>query len=322
MTELGVLHSPGPRVRARQRRRRRRRREAALAAVLALGALLVFMSATATGPRLTPAHAIARHRPKPLTYGTALARTQLNVRLKLPLTSGMLFDVRTGRVLWQRDPDQPLPIASLTKMMTALIVVAHAKPSAHVVITPQAVHFSGSGMGVLPLGKRARLLTLLYGLMLPSGNDAAIALAQHVAGTQGRFVAMMNARAGAMHLGCTHFASPSGIVDKDNYSCAVDLAVLAHAVLEQHLLATIVASRSAVMPLPVKSGKVWLYNNNPLLRLRYPGADGVKTGYTSVAGTCLVAAARRGRRWLGVVLIHSADIYDQAVQLLNAGFAS
>jgi len=322
MTELGVLHSPGPRVRARQRRRRRRRREAALAAVLALGVLLVFMSATATGPRLTPARAIARHRAKPSTYATALARTQVNVKLKLPLTSGMLFDVRSGRVLWQRDPDQPLPIASLTKMMTALVVVAHAKPSEHVLITPAAVHFSGSGMGVLPVRKWALLLTLLYGLMLPSGNDAAIALAQHVAGSEGKFVAMMNARAGAMKLGCTHFASPSGIVDQDNYSCAVDLAVLAHAVLKQPLLATIVASRSAVMPLPVKTGKVWLYNNNPLLRLGYPGADGVKTGYTSVAGTCLVATARRGRRWLGVVLIHSGDIYDQAVQLLNAGFAA
>ncbi len=320
MTELGVLHSPGPRVRARQRRRRRRRLEAVLSAVLAFGLLLAFMASVATGPRPTTVRAVAGHKAKAPTYGIAWARTRVNIELKLPLTSGMLFDVRTGRVLWARDTGQPLPIASLTKMMTALVVVAHARPSERVPITRAAVHFSGSGMGVLPQGKKARLLTLLYGLMLPSGNDGAIALAQHVAGSQARFVAMMNGRARAMGLGCTHFTSPSGIIDQGNYSCAVDLAIVAHAVLEQPLLAKIVASRSAVMPLPVKTGKVWLYNNNPLLRLSYPGADGVKTGYTSVAGTCLVASARRGRRWLGVVLIHSGNIYDQAVQLLNAGF--
>ena len=158
--------------------------------------------------------------------------------------------------------------------------------------------------------------------MLPSGNDAAIALAQHVAGSQRRFVAMMNARARAMHLGCTRFSSVSGIVDRGNHSCAVDLARIAHAVLERPLLARIVASRSAVLPLPVKGGKVYLYNNNPLMYLRYRGVDGVKTGYTQAAGRCLVAAARRGGRWLGVVLLHSTDPSMQAQQLLDAGFAA
>src|SRR5205807_8839637 len=109
-------------------------------------------------------------------------------RLKLPLTSGMLFDVRTGAVLWQRAPDRELEIASLTKMMTALVVVEHSRPSERVLITRAATRYSGSGVGLLPRGKRVPLLALLYGLLLPSGNDAAIALAQHVAGTQQRFV--------------------------------------------------------------------------------------------------------------------------------------
>jgi D-alanyl-D-alanine carboxypeptidase len=237
------------------------------------------------------------------------------------LRSGLLFEVPTGRVLWELDPQQPLPIASLTKMMTALVVVEHSRPSDRVLITPQAVHFTGSGIGLLPVHKRVPELALLYGLLLPSGNDAAIALAQHVAGTPGGLIAMMNARAKSLGLNCTHFTTVSGIVDRGNRSCAADLALIAHMLLEQPLLAHIVASRSAILPFPIKTGKLFLYNNNPLLIVRYPGADGVKTGYTDAAGQCLVATARRGATWLGVVLLRSADPLNQAERLLNAGFA-
>jgi D-alanyl-D-alanine carboxypeptidase len=154
-----------------------------------------------------------------------------------------------------------------------------------------------------------------------SGNDAAIALAQYVAGTQRRFISMMNARAEQLGLRCTHFTTDSGIVDQGNHSCATDLAVLTRAVLRQPLLARIVGSRSAVLAFPIKGGKLYLYNNNPLLVMRYPGTDGVKTGYTAESGPCLIATARRGRARLGVVLLHSSDTIDQAEKLLNAGFA-
>ncbi len=255
-------------------------------------------------------------------YGLTLAKVQVPVRLRKGLRSGMLFDLHTGRVLWDRNPGDVVPIASLTKMMTALVVVEHSRPNDRVLITRAATHFSGSGVGLLPLHKQVPLEPLLYGLLLPSGNDAAIALAQHVAGTQARFIAMMNAQAKTMGLHCTHFTSVSGIIDEGNHSCAPDLAVLAHAVLTQRRLARIVATRDAVLRFPIKSGKLWLYNNNPLLRLRYPGTDGVKTGYTVAAGPCLVATARRGRKWLGVVLLHSDDPPDQAMKLLGAGFAT
>ena len=320
--------------------RRRRGHRAPLLAlaivVLVAAALLWLMTSKASGPtivhragvRHAPAHAshevaIEQAPVAPPTYGTLLAppSERVDVRLKLPLTAGMLFDVRTGAVLWQREPDRALEIASLTKMMTALLVVAHSRPSDRVLITSAATHFSGSGVGLLPQGKRVPLLALLYGLLLPSGNDAAIALAQHVAGTQNRFVAMMNARARELGLRCTRFASTSGIVDQGNHSCAAELAFIAHLVLENPLLGRIVASQSAVVPFPIKGGKLYLYNNNPLLRVGYPGTDGVKTGFTDAAGHCLVAAARRGRAWLGVVLLHSADTLDQAQTLLNAGFA-
>jgi D-alanyl-D-alanine carboxypeptidase len=270
-------------------------------------------------------HAVAApHRaPAPSLYATQPApqAEQVQVKkLKRGLRSGILFDVDTGRLLWARDPGAVLPIASLTKMMTALLVVARTRPTDTAVISPQAVHFTGSGVGELPLGKRVSVLALLYGLLLPSGNDAAIALAQHVAGSEQRFVAMMNARARQMGLNCTRFSSASGVVDWDNYSCPKDMAALAHAVLEQPMLSRIVASRSAILPFPINGGKLYLYSNNPLLLARYPGADGVKTGYTRASGQCLVATAKRGRTWIGVVLLHSDDAADQAQQLLNAGF--
>ena len=227
--------------------------------------------------------------------------------VKGKLTSGLLFDVHTGRVMWERNPGQQLPIASLTKMMTALVVVDKAKPHAPVLITREAAHFTGSGVGELPVGKRVPLTPLLYGLLLPSGNDAAIALAQHVARNQTRFVAMMNHRAHELGLSCTHFTTVSGIVDRGNHSCAADLALLSHAMLRNKLLAKIVRTRNAVLPFPIKSHRIWLNNNNPLELTRYPGIDGVKTGFTDAAGLCIVATARRGHNWLGVVLLHSEN---------------
>ena len=300
--------------------------------VLTAGALLGFMAARATGPATIafPGESVATAKhpaapPKPVRgdYGIVLAppAQRISINLKLPLKSGLLFDVNSGKVLWERDPTQVVPIASLTKMMTALVVVAHARPSAKVLITPDALHYTGSGVGLLPKGKQVPLVALLYGLLLPSGNDAAIALADHVAGTQSNFIKLMNAQAHDLGLGCTHYTTVSGIVDQGNHSCASDLALIAHAVLEQPLLAQIVGSRSAIVPFPIKGGKLFLYNNNPLLVLRDPDTDGVKTGFTDAAGQCLVATARRGNRWLGVVLLHSGNTNSQAMQLLNAGFA-
>lgn len=298
----------------------------ALVGVLVAGAVLLGLTA---GRASGPTRVLIKHQrpastaPVRSDYAMvpAAAVDQVAMGFRRGLRSGLLFDVSTGKVLWQLHPEQDLPIASLTKMMTALVVVAHSSPTDRVLITSQAVHFSGSGVGLLPLHKQVPELALLYGLLLPSGNDAAIALAQHVAGTQPGFIAMMNERARQLGLSCTHFTTVSGIIDRGNYSCAADLALMAHEVLEQPLLGQIVGSRSAIVPFPIKGGKLYLYNNNPLLIVRYPGADGVKTGFTDASGPCLVAAARRGSTWLGVVLLHSIDPLTQAERLLNAGFA-
>jgi D-alanyl-D-alanine carboxypeptidase (penicillin-binding protein 5/6) len=259
--------------------------------------------------------------PSPLAVRMEDPRDAVRLRFKHPPASGLLFDVDTGRVLWRHRPTRVLPIASLTKMMTALIVVDRLHDRDRAKITKEVLSYTGSGVGLLPRGRRILVRTLMYGLLLPSGNDAAIALALRSAGSQQRFVALMNQRADEMGLVCTRFSSVSGIKDAGNHSCAPDLAALARGVLRQPRLAKVVGSRSAVLPFPIKGHKLYLYNNNPLLRSGYRGTTGIKTGYTDAAGRCLVATARHGRIRLGVVLLDSVDPGRQAERLLDRGFA-
>ena len=238
-----------------------------------------------------------------------------------PPKAGLLFDLDTGQVLWRRRPTRVLPIASLTKMMTALLVAERVPRRGRVRITPETLRYHGSGVGLLPRGRLIGVQTMLHGLLLVSGNDAAIALAQRAAGgSVRRFVRRMNQRARAMGLLCTRFSTPSGIRDEGNHSCAGDLAAMARAVLRTPRLARIVRKRSAVLRFPIAGGKLYLYNTNPLLRTGYRGVTGVKTGYTVAAGRCLVATARRGRRRLGVVLLNSPEPGRQARRLLDRGF--
>ncbi len=244
----------------------------------------------------------------------------IQIALANPPRAGLLFNLDTGQVLWQRNPYTRLRIASLTKMMTVLLTVKAAPADAHVLVTRQAVEAAGSKVGVLPLGKHVRLESMLYGLMLPSGNDAAMALAQHVAGTASRFVTLMNAEAAKLGMGCTRYSSPSGYVNRGNYSCAADLAMLAHVDLEQPRIASIVRTFTAALPFPIKGGRLYLYNNNPLLVYGYPGVTGLKTGYTLAAGKCLVATAERHGVRLGVVLLNSPNPAIEASDLLNLAF--
>ncbi len=259
--------------------------------------------------------------PSPLSVRLDDPRDLVRLRFKHPPRSGLMFDLDTGQVLWRRDPTRVLPIASLTKMMTAVLIARHVPPNAKVRITKAALSYQGSGVGLFRRGRRMPVRTMLYGLLLPSGNDAAIALAQRAAhGSVKRFVAMMNREARAMGLVCTRFTSPSGFVDRGNHSCAPDLAALARAVLREPRIARIVRRRQAVLPFPIKGGKIYLYNHNPLLQQGYRGVTGVKTGFTDAAGRCLVATVRRGRVRLGVVLLHSPDPGTQARKLLDRGF--
>jgi serine-type D-Ala-D-Ala carboxypeptidase (penicillin-binding protein 5/6) len=240
-------------------------------------------------------------------------------QLRRPPRAGLVFDLDTGEVLWHRDPLRRLPMASLTKIMTAIVVTERTGPRDPVRITPAALHYEGSGVGVLPKGRRVRLEALLNGLLIVSGNDAAIALAVHVSGSERRFVALMNRRARNLGLRCTHFASSHGL-ESGNRSCAADLAALARIAMKRPRIARIARKHQAILPFPIKGGKLYLSSHNPLLRIGYAGAIGLKTGYTDPAGRCFVGVARRGGRTLGVVLLNSFDPAKQAPKLLDLGF--
>jgi D-alanyl-D-alanine carboxypeptidase (penicillin-binding protein 5/6) len=327
---------------ARRRRGRRRVAGIGVLALVAIATLLVMVglststshssasvathrakeprTAVLAAPTLSPTGLPLGKPPLALTGIATPQDDPVRVAFHAPPRAGLLFNLSTGQVLWQRNALTRLRVASLTKMMTALIAVQSAPPDAPVLVTEQAVHAGGSKVGLLPLGRHVRLESMLYGLLLPSGNDAADALAQQVSGTISGFVARMNAEAAKLGLGCTRFASPSGYYDAGNESCASDLAVLAHVDLEQPRLARVARTYSAVLPFPIKGGKLYLYNNNPLLIYHYPGATGLKTGWTVAAGRCLVATAERHGVRLGVVLLHSPDPATQARQLLNRAF--
>jgi D-alanyl-D-alanine carboxypeptidase (penicillin-binding protein 5/6) len=331
----GVLAS------GRRRRRRRSRTSAVVVALLlapvavAAAAYLSFgveggSSGTSAAPLAagSPPAPPTVDAPEPVqSVGTAPVRNvsldgvdAFHVDLRRPPRAGLVFDVGTGEVLWRRRPLASVPMASLTKIMTALMVLSRTRPNEPVRITRAALRYSGQAIGLLPRGKRVRLETLLNGLLIVSGNDAAIALAVHVSGSERRFVRQMNRRARAWGLDCTHFASAHGLED-GNRSCARDLAVLTRLAMAKRRIRRIVRRRQVSFRFPIKGRKLFLSGHNPLMRLGYRGAIGLKTGYTSAAGRCFVGVARRRGRTLGVVLLGSRDPSKHAPKLLDAAFA-
>lgn len=260
--------------------------------------------------------------PNPLAVAPAPRPLPVSVEFRDPPRAGLLFDVESGEVLWALNPFHRGRIASLTKMMTALLIAERHRPGERVLITRRATRFGGSGIGLLPAGKRVRLEPLLYGLMLVSGNDAAIALAQHDAGGIDAFVERMNRRARRLRLDCTRFSSPSGILDRGTFSCPYDLATMARMVLANRRLREIVGARRGRFRFPVKGGVLDLFNINPFIARGDVGVTGVKTGLTSAAGRCYVITARIAGRHLGVVLLDTPDPLKQVPRLLQAGSRS
>jgi len=249
----------------------------------------------------------------------------VTVEFKDPPRAGVMFDAETGEILWKRAAGERLAIASLTKMMTALVVSENHRPGERVLISRRAARTQGSKVGVLPIGRKVPLEPLFYALMMASANDAAVALAEHNAGSVHRFVKHMNLEARVMGLRCSHFTTPSGLKNRGNYSCALDLAALARADLADPRIARITRTREASFPFPGRVGSLDLYNNHYFLSrgiAGVPGAEvtGLKTGLTLEAGRCYVTTARLGGRHLGVVLLDTPDPFRQVPELLRAGF--
>ena len=225
----------------------------------------------------------------------------------------ILLDGTTGRILLEKKIDEQSLIASTTKIMTALVVCEQCNVLDRVRIPKEAVGIEGSSM-YLQEGEVLTLQELLYGLMLHSGNDAAVALAIYCGGTVEGFVELMNDKAHNLGLSGTHFANPNGLDAPGHYATARDLATLAAYAMENPIFYQTVSTKS------MKIGQRYLTNHNKLL-WRVEGADGVKTGYTRAAGRILVSSATRNGRRLICVTIDDPDDWNDHSQLLERGFS-
>jgi D-alanyl-D-alanine carboxypeptidase (penicillin-binding protein 5/6) len=234
--------------------------------------------------------------------------------------AAVLVDASTGRVLWQLNPHQRREVASTTKIMTALLALRKLGPNEIVTVDKSVPRVPLVREG-LRAGERVEAWKLFYSLLLFSGNDDALALAIAAGGTKWHFVHEMNVEARILGLHDTHFVSPSGVVDVDNYSSAWDLAALTRVALQNARFRNIVKTKVKHVPWAAPTFAKIYVNNNRLLGA-YPGANGVKTGYTHKAGPCLVASATRNGVTLIAVVLDSPDMYTDATRLLNFGFAS
>jgi serine-type D-Ala-D-Ala carboxypeptidase (penicillin-binding protein 5/6) len=310
-----------------ERRRRRRRRRGPLVlllvAVLAGAGVLAFrhFDTHTTPAAAAPPQAPPKTRPAPKTVPpTLLVSSQpLHGKPAVGARSAILVDADTGRVLWEKAAHRRRPIASTTKIMTAKLVLERL-PLDRVVKVPAAAVRTPLVREGLRRGERVPAWKLLDGLLIFSGNDDAYALAVATAGSKPRFVKLMNEKARALGLRDTHFTSVSGVVDTDNYSTAWDLAALTRYALRDVRFRKTVGTKIAHVRWSAPTFAKVYVNKNQLLR-SYRGADGVKTGWTTLAGHCLVASAHRGGRGLVAVLLHSPDPYRDARRLLNFGFS-
>jgi D-alanyl-D-alanine carboxypeptidase (penicillin-binding protein 5/6) len=319
-------------VERRRRRRRYRARKVVLLALLVLaaaGAGVWYGRRAATAPH----HPAAAHRPPPsrpaartntkspkplrLLQGTPLLAGRVHVRVRAP--AAILVDAATGRVLWAKSAHERRKIASLTKIMTAVLALREVPWRSTITVDKRVTEVPLVKEG-LRTGERVKAWKLFYSLLLFSGNDDAAQLAISAAGSIHGFLRQMNEEARRLGMRDTHFRSPSGVIDQGNYSTAWDLAALTRYALRNPRFDRLVRTKKIEVrwARPTNS-KIYL-NNNWLLH-EYSGANGVKTGYTSESGWCLVATATRHGRKLIAVVLDSANMYGDARTLLNLGFS-
>lgn len=230
-----------------------------------------------------------------------------------------VIDVESGRILFQKRGNEKMRVASLTKIMTAIVAIEEGKLDQLVTAPDYAIGTEGSSI-YLRHGEKLTLEHLLYGLMLRSGNDAAVTIADHIGGSMEGFARLMNEKAEYLGLPNTHFTNPHGLDDSQNhYSTAVDMAKLTAYALQNEDFQKIVATKVIQIP---QEGEKWdrkLINKNKMLRL-YEGADGVKTGYTKLAKRCLVSSATRDDRQVAVVTLNAPNDWEDHARLLDYGF--
>lgn len=229
--------------------------------------------------------------------------------------AAILMDAASGRVLYAQNIHEPMLIASTTKLLTALVAVELCDDlDCNIAVKAEWTGIEGSSM-YLQAGEIVSMRELLYGLLLQSGNDAALAIACFIAGDEGAFADLMNEKAKTLGMVNSHFVNPSGLNHEQHYSTAYDMALLARACLENETVSEICATKSAVF------GTRTFYNHNKLLS-RYEGCVGMKTGYTELAGRTLVSAAERNGQILICVTLNDRNDWKDHEKLLDYGFSA
>ena len=232
--------------------------------------------------------------------------------------AAVVMVARTRQVLFGQNQNTVMYPASTTKMMTLLLALERGNLDSVVTVSSRAAACEESSLGLRP-GDQITLRELLYGMIIVSGNDAAEAVAEHIAGSVPAFVRLMNARAETMGLKNTHFSNPHGLPDPVNhYSTAYDLAQIAATGMQNPMFARMVSTADYTVSF-VNRGPLKVSTTNKLLRT-YEGANGVKTGYTEAAGDCLVAGAKRRDVQLIAVVLNDDDRWTDVPKMLDYGF--
>ncbi|MGM0711767.1 D-alanyl-D-alanine carboxypeptidase family protein [Brevibacillus parabrevis] len=255
-----------------------------------------------------------------LLAGPPAAQAQ-TAQPSLSAEGAALIDVASGRILYSKNGTKKMRIASLTKTMTAIVAIEMGKLDDQVTVPPEAVGIEGSSI-YLKRSEKLTLEELLYGLMLRSGNDAAVTIATHIGGSVPGFTYMMNEKAAMIGMEHTNFTNPHGLDDSNqHYSTAEDMAKLSAYALRNPVFRQIVSTKVKDISW---EGEQWdrrLLNKNKMLHL-YNGADGVKTGYTKLAKRCLAASATREGRQLATITLNASDDWNDSAKLLDYGFAN
>ena len=257
-----------------------------------------------------PVTGVIWESPEP-TLPTALSGTSAQ--------SALLMNANTGEILFRQNDSARLPMASTTKIMTALVAVESLPLDTPVTVTEEAVGVEGSSI-YLTEGETLTLEALLYALMMESANDAAVAIAVAVSGSVEAFAEKMNQRAASLGLTDTHFTNPHGLDHAEHYTTARELALIAREALKHETLVSIMSTQRKTIPHEGTGGVRLMLNHNKLLRT-YEGAIGVKTGFTKKSGRCLVSAARRGEVTLIAVTIKASNDWRDHTAMLDYGFS-
>lgn len=233
--------------------------------------------------------------------------------------SAILIEASSGEVLWSKNADQRLPMASTTKIMTALVAIENGDVGRTVSVSPEAVGVEGSSVYLYP-NEKMTLGDLIYAMLLESANDAAAAIAIEVGGSIEGFAKMMNQKAENLGLRDTHFENPHGLDGETHYTTAHELAIIAREAYSNDTLKSIFSTYKKTIPLNETEGVRLLINHNKLLK-SYEGATGIKTGFTKKSGRCLVSAAERGGLSLIAVTLNAPNDWQDHKNMLDHGFS-